>query len=234
MLEKTLESPLDSKEIQPVHPKGNQSWVFIGRTDFEAETPIFWPPDVKSWLIWKDPDAGEDWRQEEKGMTKDEMVRWHHRLSWHGFGWTLGLGYGQGGLVCCGSWGCKVEHDWVTGLNWTHHNKYELSFLYRWENLFVCFVYCNDFMSLCRWSVSEKCAEPVNCVILGTFSLLPGGGDPGFWPGRPMGNWCARASGKRGRSPESGFQVSLEHRICTNAHMMGYISLRGWPCQGRG
>ena len=80
VLEKPLESPLDCKEIQPVHPKGNQSWIFIGRTDAETETPIFWPPDVKNWLIWKDPDAGKDWRQEEKGMTEDKMVGWHHRL----------------------------------------------------------------------------------------------------------------------------------------------------------
>ena len=85
VLEKTLESPLDCKEIQPVHPK-DQSWVFIGRTDVEAETPVLWPPHVKSWLIWKDPDAGKDWRQEEKGMTEDEMVGWHHRLNGHGFG----------------------------------------------------------------------------------------------------------------------------------------------------
>ena len=85
VLEKTLESPLDCKEIQPVHPKGNKSWVFIGRTDVEAETPIFWPPDAMSWLIWKDPDVGKDWRQEEKGTTEDEMVGWHHRLSRHEF-----------------------------------------------------------------------------------------------------------------------------------------------------
>ena len=86
VLEKTLESPLDCKEIRPVHPKGYQSWVFIGRTDVEAETPILWPPDAKSWLIWKGPDAGKDWGQEEKGMTEDEMVGWHHRLNGHGFG----------------------------------------------------------------------------------------------------------------------------------------------------
>ena len=85
LLEKTLESPLDCKEIQPVHPKGNQSWIFFRRTDAEAETPILWPPDAKNWLIWKDPDAGEDWGQEEKGMTEDEMVEWHHRLNGHGY-----------------------------------------------------------------------------------------------------------------------------------------------------
>ena len=85
VLEKTVESPLDYKEIQPVYPKGNKSWLFIERTDAEAETPILWPPDVKNWLIWKDPDAGQDWRQEEKGMTEDEMVGWHHQLNGHEF-----------------------------------------------------------------------------------------------------------------------------------------------------
>ena len=117
-LEKTLESPLDCKEIQPVHPKGDQSWVFIGRTDVEAETPILWPPHVKSWLIWKETDAGKDWGQEEKGMTEDEMSGWHHQLDGHGFGWTPGVGDGQGGLACCSSWGCK-ESDTTEQLNWT-------------------------------------------------------------------------------------------------------------------
>ena len=120
VLEKTLESPLDCKEIQPVHPKGDQSWVFIGRTDVETETPILWPPDTKSWLIWKDSDTGKDWGQEEKGMTEDEMVGWHHWLNGHGFDWTLGVGDRQGGLACCGSWGHRVRHDWVTELNWCH------------------------------------------------------------------------------------------------------------------
>ena len=115
VLEKTLESPLDCKEIQPVHPKGDQPWVFIGRTDFEAETPIFWPPDAKSWLIGKDPDAGKDWGQEEKGMTEDEMVGWH-QLNGHGFGWTLGVGDGQGGLACYGSWVAK-SRTWLS--DWT-------------------------------------------------------------------------------------------------------------------
>ena len=117
VLEKTLESPLDCKEIQPVHPKGNQSLVFIGRTDVEAGTPIFWPPDVKSWLIWKDPDVGKDWRQEEKGTTEDEMVGWHHWLDGQGFWWTSGVGDGQGGPACCGSWSCK-ELEMTEWLNW--------------------------------------------------------------------------------------------------------------------
>ena len=116
VLEKTLESPLDCKEIQPVHPKDDQSWVFIGRTDAEAETPILWPPDVKSWLTGKDPDPGKDWRQEEKGTTEDEMAGWHHWLDGHGFGWTLRVGDGQGGLACCSSWGRKESDrlsDWT-------------------------------------------------------------------------------------------------------------------------
>ena len=119
VLKKTLESPLDWKEIQPVYPKGDQSWMFIGRTDVEAETLILWPPDAKSWLIWKDPDAGKDWGREETGTT-EEMVGWHHRLNGHGFGFTLGVGDGQGGLVCCSPWGSqRVRHNWATELNWS-------------------------------------------------------------------------------------------------------------------
>ena len=127
VLEKTLESPLNCKEIQPVHPKGDQSWVFIGRTDVDAETPTLWPPDVKIWLIGKDPDAGKVLGQEEKGTTEDDIVGWHHRRDGHEFGWTLGVGDGQGGLACCGSWCCK-ESDSTERLNWTQlkkvkHNK---------------------------------------------------------------------------------------------------------------
>ena len=107
-LEKTLESPLDCKEIKPVNPKGNQPWIFIGRTDAEAEAPILWPPDAKSQLIGKDPDAGKDWGQEEvKRVTENEMVRWHHKLSGHEFEQTPGDSEGQGRLVCCSPWGCK-------------------------------------------------------------------------------------------------------------------------------
>ena len=121
VLEKTLESPLDCKEIQPVHPKGEQSWVIIGRTDVEAETPILWPPHAKRWLIWKDPDVGKDWGQEEKGTTEDEMAGWHHQLKGHGFGQSPGVGDGQGGLACCMQFmGLqRVEHDWATEPNWT-------------------------------------------------------------------------------------------------------------------
>ena len=119
VLEKTLESPLDCKEIQPINLKGNQSWIFTGRTDVEAETPILWPPDVKNWVTWKDPDAGKDWRQEEKGTTEDEIVGWHYQLNGHEFDSTPGVGDGQGRLACCCPWGLRVGHDWVTELNWT-------------------------------------------------------------------------------------------------------------------
>ena len=118
VLEKTLESPLDCKEIQPVNPKGNQSRIIIGRIYAEAENPMLWPPDAKNWLTGKDPDAGKDWRQEEKGTTEDEMVGWHHWLNGHGFEWTLGVGDGQGGLACCSPWGGK-EWDTTERLNWT-------------------------------------------------------------------------------------------------------------------
>ena len=118
VLEKTLESPLDYKEIQPVHPKGVQSWVFIEKTDVEAETPILFPPDVKSWLIGKDPDAVKDWGQEEKGVTDYKMIGWHHRLDGHGFGWTLGDGDGQRCLAYCGSW-VQKEFETTEWLNWT-------------------------------------------------------------------------------------------------------------------
>ena len=101
VLEKTLESPLDSKEIKPVNPKANQSWIFIGRTDAEAEAPILWPPDAKSWLIRKDPNAGKDWRQEEKGTTEDKMVGWHHRLNRHELEQTPGDNDKHGTLACC-------------------------------------------------------------------------------------------------------------------------------------
>ena len=118
VLEKTLESPLDCNEIQPVHPKGDQSWVFTGRTDAEAETPILRPPHAKSWLTGKDPDAERDWGQGEKGMTEDEMAGWHHQLDGHEFEWTPGDGDGQESLVCCNSWGLK-ELDTTEQLNWT-------------------------------------------------------------------------------------------------------------------
>ena len=118
VLEKTLESPLGCKEIEPVHPKGNQSWIFVGRPDAEAETPILWPPDAKNRLIGKDPDAGRNWGQEEKGTTEDEMAGRHHCLDGRESEWTPGVGDGQGGLVCCDSWDRK-ESDTTERLIWS-------------------------------------------------------------------------------------------------------------------
>ena len=117
VLEKTFESPLDWKEIEPVNPIGNQSWIFIGRTDAEAETLKLWLPDAKNWLVRKDPDAGKDWRQEEKGMTEDEIVGWHRRLNGHEFEPSLGVCDGQRSLTCCRPWGHK-ESDMPEWLNW--------------------------------------------------------------------------------------------------------------------
>ena len=116
VLEKTLESPLDCKEIQPVHPKGNQSWMFIGGTDAEDQTPILWPPDVKNQLIGKDPEAGKDWKREEKETTEDGMLEWHHWLSGYEFSCIPGVGIGQGSLACCSPWGHK-ELDTTEWLN---------------------------------------------------------------------------------------------------------------------
>ena len=113
-----LIAPLDRKEIQPVHSEGDQPWDFFGKNDAKAETPVLWPPHAKSWLIGKDCDAGRDWGQEEKGTTEDEMAGWHHGLDGHESRWTLGVGDGQGGMVCCDSWGHK-ESDTTERLNWT-------------------------------------------------------------------------------------------------------------------
>ena len=122
VLEKTLESPLDCKEIQPVHSE-DQPWDFFGRNDAKAETPVLWPPHAKSWLIQKDSDAWMDWGQEEKGVTEDEMVGWHHRLNGRESEWTPGVGDGQGSLACCDSWGHSRTRlsNW-TELNWTEGN----------------------------------------------------------------------------------------------------------------
>ena len=120
VLEKTLESPLDCKGIKPVNPKVNQSWIFIGRTDAEAEAPVLWPPDVKNWLIWKDPDAGKDWKWE-KRTREDEMVGWHHWLDGHEFEYASGVSDGQGSLACCSPWDHK-ESDITEWLNWTELN----------------------------------------------------------------------------------------------------------------
>ena len=121
-----VRSPLNCKEIKPVNPKGDQCWIFIGRTDAEAEAPILWPPDGKNWFIGKDPDARKDWRQEEKGTTEDEMVGWHHQLEGHEFEQAPGVGDGQGSLACCSSWGHK-ESDTTEQLNWSFEDKGVLS-----------------------------------------------------------------------------------------------------------
>ena len=137
MFEKILDSPLDCKEIKSVSPKGNQSWIFIGRTDAEAETPILWPPEVKNWLIWKDRDAGKDWGQEEKGTTEDEMVGWHHWLNGHEFGQTPGGSEGQGSLVCCSLQGHKeldtAEQLTKTTILWLFYG-YISRKMYHWQN----------------------------------------------------------------------------------------------------
>ena len=135
VLEKTLESPLDCKEIKPVNPKGNQSRIFIARTDGETEAAILCLPDAKNWLIGKDPDAGKDWRQEEKGVTEDEMVGWHHWLDRHEFEQPSGVGDGQGSLVCCSPWGCK-DLDMTERLNWTELTKcLTIHVSIKWQNV---------------------------------------------------------------------------------------------------
>ena len=125
VLEKTLGSPFNCKEIKQVNPKGNQSWIFIGRTDTEAEAPILWPPDVNNCLIGKNPEAGKDSRQEEKGMTEDEKAGWHHWLNGHEFEQALGIGDGQGSLACFNPWGWR-ESDMIKWLNWTKLNVSQL------------------------------------------------------------------------------------------------------------
>ena len=154
VLEKTLESPLDCKEIQAVHPKGDQIWIFLGRTDAEAETLILWPPDAKSWPIGKDPDAGKDWGQEEKGMTEDEMVEWHQWLIGHEFGWTPGVGDGQEGLACCSPWGCK-ESDTTELLNgremWNNNHILWIknSIIYFGSDMWFAYIFPRSVVCLC-------------------------------------------------------------------------------------
>ena len=152
VLEKTLESPLDCKEIQPVHSKGDQPWVFFERNDAKAETPVLWPPHAKSWLIGKDSDAGRDWRQEEKGTIEDEMTGWHHWLNGREFEWTPGDGDGQGGLACCESWGHK-ESDTTKWLKWTELNWNS------WKALFLVYV---------KMKVVQSCptlCDPMDCTV---------------------------------------------------------------------
>ena len=148
-MEKTLESPLDCKEIQPVHSEGDQPRDFFGRNDAKAETPVLWPPRAKSWLIGKDSDAGRDWGQEEKGTTEGETAGWHHWLDGRGSGWTLEVGDGQGGLACCDSWGRK-ESDTTERLIWS--DLIDISPLEMKKNSFTlfCFQFYLCLMLLCR------------------------------------------------------------------------------------
>ena len=134
VLEKTLESPLDCKDIQPVHLKGNQSWMFTGRTDTKTEIPVLWPPHAKGWLTGKDSDAGRDWEQEEKGMTENEMAGWKHQLNGHEFEWTLGVSDGQGDLVCCDSWSRK-ESDMTERLIWIELEGLKWTEMFFWNSL---------------------------------------------------------------------------------------------------
>ena len=173
VLEKTLESPLDYKEIKPVNPKGNQSWIFIGGSDAEAEAPILWLPDVKDWLIWKDPDAGKDWRQEEKGMTEDKMVGWHHQLNGHEFGLATGDGEGQGNLVCCSPW-CHKELDTTECLNSSNNKMNDLAFCFiifkvksilrpYYINLFFILVFLYRFYLQARILLSLLSISMIEC-----------------------------------------------------------------------
>ena len=151
VLEKTLESPLDCQEIQLVHPKGNQSCIFIWRTDNDPEAPILWPPDMKKWLIGNDHDAEKDWRQE-KRMTKDEMVGWHHWLKVHKFEQALGVADGQGSLACYHPWGRK-ESDMTEWLNWSHTQKSTNSDDFNFPQIFTeCQLYARHYSELWRFN----------------------------------------------------------------------------------
>ena len=191
VLEKTLESHLDSREIQPVHLKGDQFWIYTGRTD--AETPIIWPPDAKSWLICKDPDAGKDFGQEEKGRTEDEMVRWHHQLNGHGFGWTPGVGDEQAvvhGVAKSWTWlsdwsELKYKNSWHSGINETETHFFfywwcrsfdkwlwPSSFLYSWVglNLFhinygFCHMACSDWLISSNFDVRRNWKDVCTLVF---------------------------------------------------------------------
>ena len=178
VLEKTLESPLDCKEVQPVHPEGDRSWDFFGRNDAKAETPVLWPPHVKSWLIGKDSDAGRDWGQEEKGTTADEMAGWHHQLDAHEFWWIPGVGDGQGGLACCDSWGHR-ESDTTEQLNWTEwlvilsifSGACWPSWYFLWRNVYldllpIFWLSCLGFVVMLYWTAQFY-------VFFQRFKILP-------------------------------------------------------------
>ena len=177
---KILESPLDSKEIKPVNPKGNQSWTFIGKTD--AEAPILWPPDVKNWLSGKDSDAGKDWRREEKETSEDKIIGWHHRLDGHEFEQFLGIGDGQGSLACCSPWGCR-ESDVTEQLNWTELNGHLWNLAYRAEP-----------QGLPCW----LCGKESACNEAGLGSIPGSGRTPGEGHGNPLQHSCLENPMDRG------------------------------------
>ena len=158
VLEKTLESPLDTKEVKPVNPKGNQPWIFIGKTDAEAEASILWSPDADSQLTGKDPDAGKDWRQEERGMTEDEMAGWHHWLNGLEFEQTLGDREGQGSLMCCSPWGSKKSEqlsDWTTlsfKVSYILVLTFHKTYFYRQINMLYGFTGCKFPQGTCHIS----------------------------------------------------------------------------------
>ena len=187
VLEKTLESPLDCKETKPVHPKGNQSWLFIGRTGAEAETPILGPLDAKNWLIWKGPDTGKGWRWEEKGMREDEMVWRHHRLNGHEFESTLGVGDGQGSLACCSPWGHLELY--MTELIWT-----SIIIIFMYFSIFrFCILYCG----LPQWLSGKEAA--CNAADVGEGLLIPGWErSPGWGNGNPFQYSCLENPMDRG------------------------------------
>ena len=141
VLQNILESPFNSKEIKPVNAKGNQSWIFTGKNDAKAEIPIIWPPDVKNWLLRKDPDAGKAWRQEKKGMTEEEMLGWHHQLNGHEIEQSLGVCDGQGRLACCSPWGPK-ESDTIEWLNWTENHHIMLILCHRTKGKLKLYLWC--------------------------------------------------------------------------------------------
>ena len=180
-------------KINSVHPKGNQSWIFIGRTDAEAETPILWPPDEKNWLIVKDPDSGKDWRWEEKGMTEDEMVGWHHQFDGHEFEQAPGVGDGQGSLACCSPWGHN-ESDMTEWLNWTD---------IRWQMLTKLIVMIilqyiqilSDFTFTFHFHALEKDMATHSGLLA---RRIPGMGEPGgllsMGSHRVRHDWCNLAA----------------------------------------
>ena len=189
MLEKTFERPLDCKEIKPINPKGNQSWIFVGQTD--AEASILWSPDVKSWLIGKYPNAGKDWGQEEKGTTENEMVGWHHWLNGHGFGWTPRVGDGQGGLVCWGSWGRK-ELDMTEQLNWTELMRPHAMIFIFWMLSFKPTFSLSSFTFIKRlFSSSLSALRVVSSAYLRLLIFLPAILIPAYASSSPVFfSWC--------------------------------------------